>query len=452
MLLDGIELMGASSAVNFTVASGTALPTVGNNTGELFFLTTPTPALHVFTGTDWGVVGAGGGITSADIITALGYTPAALDGTSKLLTSQLPAVAITDTFVVGSQAAMLALTAEVGDVAVRTDLSKTFILRAEGAGTLGNWQELATTSTPATTPAGSTGQVQYNNAGIFAGSGGLTFNGSTTLTLGTTSGGGFLIGAGSQSTANADAPDVTVRGGTATLFFSSDNKGGAGGDLILQGGGSADSAFAATPVNGGDVIIRGGAAGGSANNGIANSGTVKIQTGVGGAIEDRLMITPQGGLAFGGTGATASGYGQVGWVLTSNGNAPPTWQQTSSGQSVSTNTVNTFTKAQVIAPVALSISAGSVAIDATLSNNFRLSLTENATLANPTGLIDGQTINVLLVQDATGGRTLAYGTMYRFAGGDTPAVGSGPNSVNMLSCYYDSTLNALICALARGFA
>lgn len=67
-----------------------------------------------------------------------------LDANGKLDTGVLPAIAISDTFVVANQAAMLALTAEVGDVAVRTDLSKSFILKASPASTLANWQELLT--------------------------------------------------------------------------------------------------------------------------------------------------------------------------------------------------------------------------------------------------------------------------------------------------------------------
>jgi nicotinamide mononucleotide (NMN) deamidase PncC len=69
---------------------------------------------------------------------------ATLDSTGKVPNSQLPPLAITDTFVVNSQAAMLALSAQVGDVAVRTDVSKSFILKASPATTLANWQELLT--------------------------------------------------------------------------------------------------------------------------------------------------------------------------------------------------------------------------------------------------------------------------------------------------------------------
>ena len=67
---------------------------------------------------------------------------ATLGSDSKLPSSQLPPLAITDTFVVASQVAMLALTAQVGDIAVRTDQSKTYILQTAGATTLSHWVEL----------------------------------------------------------------------------------------------------------------------------------------------------------------------------------------------------------------------------------------------------------------------------------------------------------------------
>lgn len=65
-----------------------------------------------------------------------------LDVNGKLSTTILPALAINDTFPIDSEAAMLALTAEVGDVAVRRDLSKSFILKATPATDIANWQEL----------------------------------------------------------------------------------------------------------------------------------------------------------------------------------------------------------------------------------------------------------------------------------------------------------------------
>lgn len=71
---------------------------------------------------------------------------ATLGADSKIPLTQLPAATITNTTVVATEAAMLALSAEAGDVAVRTDISTSFILTAEPASTLGNWQELLTPS------------------------------------------------------------------------------------------------------------------------------------------------------------------------------------------------------------------------------------------------------------------------------------------------------------------
>lgn len=71
---------------------------------------------------------------------------ASLGSDGKVPLSQLPATTIVDTFITASQTAMLALVAQQGDVCVRTDLSKTFILKAEPASTLANWQEMLSPS------------------------------------------------------------------------------------------------------------------------------------------------------------------------------------------------------------------------------------------------------------------------------------------------------------------
>lgn len=63
--------------------------------------------------------------------------------TGTLPTSVLPPLVINDTFTVGSQAEMLALTVQRGDVAVRSDLNRNFILAVEGPATLANWVQLA---------------------------------------------------------------------------------------------------------------------------------------------------------------------------------------------------------------------------------------------------------------------------------------------------------------------
>lgn len=88
---------------------------------------------------------------------------ASLDSSGKVPSAQLPAIAITETFVVASQAAMLALTAQVGDVAVRTDINANFILQTEPASTLGNWVQLAAPPSSVTSVDGRTGTVTLSD-------------------------------------------------------------------------------------------------------------------------------------------------------------------------------------------------------------------------------------------------------------------------------------------------
>jgi hypothetical protein len=80
------------------------------------------------------------------------------DLTGQVPTAAIPSLAITDTTPVASQAAMLALTAQKGDIAVRTDTSSTYILAAEPATTLANWIQLASPNS-VTSVAGRTGAV-----------------------------------------------------------------------------------------------------------------------------------------------------------------------------------------------------------------------------------------------------------------------------------------------------
>jgi hypothetical protein len=87
---------------------------------------------------------------------------ATLDSSGLIPSSQLPPLVITDTFVVASQTAMLALTAQVGDVAIRTDTSVTYILQATPASTLGNWKQILTPAAPVQSVDGLTGNVSLS--------------------------------------------------------------------------------------------------------------------------------------------------------------------------------------------------------------------------------------------------------------------------------------------------
>ena len=67
---------------------------------------------------------------------------ATLGSDNKIPSAQLPAIAINDTFTVASQSAMLALAAQRGDIAIRTDTNKSYVLSSDTSATLADWKEL----------------------------------------------------------------------------------------------------------------------------------------------------------------------------------------------------------------------------------------------------------------------------------------------------------------------
>lgn len=92
--------------------------------------------------------------SALEVATSLGFTPEdsadkdqvngypSLDAGGKVPASQLPALALTDVYVVSSEAAQLALPVQEGDVAVRTDLVKSFIALNDVNASMSDWQEL----------------------------------------------------------------------------------------------------------------------------------------------------------------------------------------------------------------------------------------------------------------------------------------------------------------------
>lgn len=93
-----------------------------------------------------------------------------------------------------------------------------------------------------------------------------------------------------------------------------------------------------------------------------------------------------------------------------------------------------------------------ISVDASVADNFRVVLGGNRTLANPTNLRNGQVLNFRIHQDATGSRTLAYGSKYKFPGGTAPVLSTAANSRDFMSCQYDSTDDTLNCVLNKAFA
>ena len=86
----------------------------------------------------------------------------------KLDSSIIPAIALMDVFEASSESAMLAVAAQKGDICIRTDINKTFILSATPATTAANWKELKTPTDAVLSVNGKTGAVTLSAADVSA--------------------------------------------------------------------------------------------------------------------------------------------------------------------------------------------------------------------------------------------------------------------------------------------
>jgi hypothetical protein len=91
--------------------------------------------------------------------------------------------------------------------------------------------------------------------------------------------------------------------------------------------------------------------------------------------------------------------------------------------------------------------SGTLAFNMASGLNFGVTLSGNGTLANPTNVKPGQTGYIRVVQDATGGRTLAFGSNYVFAGGSGPEITTTANAETLLFYVALSSTKILISAL-----
>lgn len=97
-----------------------------------------------------------------------------------------------------------------------------------------------------------------------------------------------------------------------------------------------------------------------------------------------------------------------------------------------------FTAAQRGSVVALT-DASSIATDMALGNNFSVTLGGSRTLANPTNLTAGQSGVIVITQDGTGSRTLAYGSYWKFPTGTAPTLTTTASAVDVLAYYVESS-------------
>ncbi len=80
-------------------------------------------------------------------------------------------------------------------------------------------------------------------------------------------------------------------------------------------------------------------------------------------------------------------------------------------------------------------------LNAQRGNKLTLTLTGNRTLDQPSNPQDGQTIELLVIQDGTGGRTLGWHSVFLFENGTTPTLATAGAAIDRFEMTYYAALN-----------
>jgi hypothetical protein len=95
-----------------------------------------------------------------------------------------------------------------------------------------------------------------------------------------------------------------------------------------------------------------------------------------------------------------------------------------------TNVAQTFSGAQRGQITTLTDGA-TITPDFAANCNFTVTIAGNRSIANPTNVIAGQSGSIFIVQDATGSRTLSWGSNFDWAnGGTAPTLSTAANAVD----------------------
>ncbi len=103
-----------------------------------------------------------------------------------------------------------------------------------------------------------------------------------------------------------------------------------------------------------------------------------------------------------------------------------------------TDVAQSYTAAQRGSVSALTDGA-TITPDFAVANNFSVTLGGNRTLANPTNITAGQSGVIVITQDGTGSRTLAFGSYWKFATGTAPTLTTTAAAVDVLAYYAESS-------------
>lgn len=251
------------------------------------------------------------------------------------------------------------------------------------------------------TPGGSTTQMQYNNAGAFGGST-MTFNATTK---------GFAIPAPTSGVAFSA---TGVAGQYAAVFTAANDNNSLGLSVVGT----------ATLTSIGPLVS-------FTNTGNPNGVTVQL-TGNGSTPAKAIRVQSGSFLLLNNSGSSIFNLSDAGLLTL------PLGGLSAAGNAQTPSVVVTY--------------GATTTLNCALSNVFTTTLTGNITTVTISNPSDGQTINWFLTQDATGGRTIAWPSSFKWPGGTAGVLSTAANAVDLLVATYRSSTGFWYATLAKAFA
>jgi hypothetical protein len=295
--------------------------------------------------------------------------------------------------------------------------------------------------------------MAYGYGSVTGGTGATGITGATGSNIGIT---GVT---GPTGNTGATGPTSTVTGATGNSGATG-NVGATGNSGATGSGGAVGNTGATGPTS--TVTGATGNSGGTGNTGLTGNNGATGLTGSNGAAGPTGLTGANGNTGATGSTGTPGTYTMTTLRLlgrTTAGSGAPEEIVPSSGITLTAGSPNMTLGA--ITPTSLSTSSGvfstrayastlsaltpgsTVAIDASLSNNFSLSPTASSTfnLNAPTNAVTGQVINILVTNPATAA-TITYTTTaggWKFPSGASTALSGIAGQVDIISAIYDGS-------------
>lgn len=288
-----------------------------------------------------------------------------------------------------------------------------------------------------------TGAITLTPSDVTSALGYTPGSGSGTVTSVTVAAGSGLTGGGTVTTSGTITLNlgytVTPTAGVASRIVQADGSGFINNTYFNSTDNIQSSGVTAVLVKAGDDYHRSGTA----------QAIATFLSGSSMNISGNATTASNGGVTSvtGGTGVSASPT--TGAVVVSIGQAVGTGNSPTFAGLTLNGAITSFA---ATAPSSVVFGA-TTTLTCTASNVFYVgTLTGNITsfvLNSPT---DGQTINVFFTQDATGSRTIAWPSSFKWAGGTAGVLSTAANAVDMLVATYRSSTGFWYASLSKAFS